>query len=126
MASPPATGRSRWLVAVLVLAAGTVLSACGSGPSATSTASIIKAACAQVGADLSDGPDPSADPVGYAEAQILPLSKIKVADTTLQHDISRLDSAYKTFFATQGGAGSTTLVKRSLTRVEHLCPGVAS
>ncbi len=35
-----------------------------------------KQTCKQVEAVLSDGPDPEADPVGYAQAQILPLREI--------------------------------------------------
>jgi hypothetical protein len=124
MATPLATGRSWLLATVLVLGAGTVLSACGS--STASKASVIKAACAQLSADLSDGPDPSVDPVGYAEAQMLPLSKIKVADKPLQRDILLLDFAYAQYFTHGGGAAAAAQVKQYLARVERFCPRVAS
>ena len=76
-----------------------MLSACGSSPSATNHAKVVKTACLKVAADLSDGPDPSADPVGYAEAQIRPLSQIKVHDAVLQNAIHYLDVEYKTLLS---------------------------
>jgi hypothetical protein len=112
------------LVPVLVVGAGTLLGACGSGATANSEANIVKSACQKVGAALSDGPDPTADPVGYAEAQILPLEKIKVSDRKLQKAIDSLDSAYKDYFRASGAQGSSALVKRALNSVATFCPGV--
>jgi hypothetical protein len=111
------------LITVLFLSAGTILSACGAGSSANSTA--IKSACESVGAALSDGPDPGADPVGYAEAQILPLKHIKVDVPTLQKAINELDAAYKDFFDANGAQGTSGPVNKALMRVETFCPGVA-
>ena len=67
-------------VAVAALLA-TGLTACGSsGPAATAGAASTARTgtarardCERVGVVLADGPDPGADPVGYAESQILPL-----------------------------------------------------
>ena len=59
----------------------TLLTACGSSGPAQSSAA-VKSACQQVSAVLSDGPDPDADPVGYAEAQIQPLHQIHTSDQT--------------------------------------------
>src|SRR5262249_16271713 len=57
--------------AIAMLALATMVSACGSGTHPTATAAaapVAESACQQVGDALSDGPDPDADPVGYAEA----------------------------------------------------------
>jgi hypothetical protein len=112
------------LVPVLVLSAGTFLSACGSGSSAPSNSAAVKSACEKVAAALSDGPDPSADPVGYAEAQIRPLAKIKVDVPTLQTAIDNLDSAYKNFFVANGVQLTAAPLARALKRVAAFCPGI--
>ena len=39
---------------------------------------------------LSNGPDPDADPVGYAQAQILPLREIDTSDANLHQAIDAL------------------------------------
>ena len=70
------------------------VSACSSGPAASTAAGTVtpqtvtpqttaQQACEQVGDVLADGPDPDADPVGHAEAQILPLRQIHIPDATL-------------------------------------------
>jgi hypothetical protein len=123
MPTPVLKRRSWVFIPVLVLSAGTVLSACGSGTSANSAA--IKSACEKVGAALSDGPDPTADPVGYAEAQVLPLKEIKVDDPALQKAIYELDAAYKSYFDASGLQSTSVPLKQALTRVETFCPGVA-
>jgi len=109
---------------VLVLSASTLLSACGSGSSAPSNTAAVNHACEKVVAALSDGPDPSADPVGYAEAQILPLAKIKVDDPTLQTAIDNLDSAYKKFFEANGVQLAKAPLERALKRVTTFCPDI--
>src|ERR1700689_3192152 len=101
MARRDAHVRAWILVPVLFLGASTILSACGSAPSATSKAN-IKNTCARVSAVLSDGPDPVADPVGYAEAQIRPLTQIKTSDADLQTAIKYLDATYRLFYQTNG------------------------
>jgi hypothetical protein len=112
------------IVSVLVLGSGALLSACGSGSSTTSNAAAVKSACEKVGAALSDGPDPSADPVGYAEAQILPLKKIKVDDAPLQKAIDNLDTAYKNFFRANGVQLTAGPLERALKHVATFCPGI--
>src|ERR1700728_2213452 len=64
--------RARALALCSMVAGAALLSACGSSGSPPDAAA-AKSACQQVSAVLSDGPDPSADPVGYAEAQVVPL-----------------------------------------------------
>jgi hypothetical protein len=106
--------------------AGLALSACGSSSSATTHVKVVKAACVKVAAALSDGPDPSADPVGYAEAQILPLSQIKVHDDVLQTAIHYLDVEYRLFYQTNGAPASKRAVKAALKIINVYCPGVGS
>jgi hypothetical protein len=110
-----------WLVPVLILSASTFLSACGSG---SSNSAAIKSACEKVSAALSDGPDPGDDPIGYAEAQILPLKKITVDVPALQKDIGALDTAYKNFFEANGAQSTKAPVTQALKHVETFCPGV--
>jgi len=116
------------------LAVGPVLlalvSACGSpAATGTSTASLtsIQAGCQQVAAVLSDGPDPDADPVGYAEAQVLPLRQVQTSDKALQAAISNLAAAYQGFYHADGQGNA---VKAAVTgadkKINSLCPGAAS
>ncbi|HXB65746.1 MAG TPA: hypothetical protein VNV42_12830 [Solirubrobacteraceae bacterium] len=79
----------------------TALAACGSSSSPSSSAE-VKRTCQQVEAVLSDGPDPTADPVGYAEAQIFPLRQIRTSDGKLHQAIDTLASAYRAYSSTDG------------------------
>jgi hypothetical protein len=120
-------GRSRQLP-VLALAPGLTLvmlvAACG-GPA--SDAAAVKKACSQVNAVLSDGPDPDADPAGYAEAQILPLQHIKAPSKSFRTALSRLDAAYRQLFASQGqSSAATSAVAAASKKINRICPGVAS
>lgn len=100
-----------------------VLAACGSSTSAA----VVKHVCGQVSAVLSDGPDPAADPVGYAQAQILPLGQIHTADARLQRAIDALASAYRTFSVDNGvGESAHRAVSAASSKVDALCPGAAS
>src|ERR1700733_15082867 len=85
------SARKRGTVTALVACTAAILplaacSSSGNGPLQT----VVTRTCQQVTAALSDGPDPGADPVGYAEAQILPLRQIRTSDPTLKAAISRL------------------------------------
>jgi hypothetical protein len=126
MATPNTTRRASTRVTLLVLSAGLVLSACGTSPSATNHAKVVTAACLKVAADLSDGPDPTSDPTGYAEAQILPLSQIKVHDAVLQNAIHYLDVEYKLFYQTNGAPASKRAVNAALKIIKVYCPSVSS
>ena len=112
---------------VLLLA---LVPACGSpAATGTSTASLtsIQAGCQQVAAVLSNGPDPDADPVGYAEAQVLPLRQVQTSDKALQAAISNLAAAYQGFYHADGQGNA---VKAAVTgadkKINSLCPGAAS
>jgi hypothetical protein len=107
--------------------------ACGSRAAGSSAAgaatarSALASACEQVGAVLSDGPDPSADPVGYAEAQILPLRQVTTSDPALRSAIVRLSGAYQKFYASNGRSSSAkAAVAAASSRLDSICPGAAS
>jgi hypothetical protein len=116
------------LALVASLAAALFLAACGSGSGqAPSAASAAPAACTQISATLSDGPDPGADPVGYAEAQIKPLRAIKTPDPALGAAIGDLASAYASVFAADGkSATATRAVAAASKKVNAICPGATS
>ncbi len=75
---------------------------------------------------LSDGPDPGADPVGYAQAQILPLRQLKIADAPLQRAVQALAAAYEAVSSGNGDSVSTKQVSAAEKAVNALCPGVAN
>ena len=113
---------------VLALAPGlslaVLVTGCG-GHSSSATA--VRRACAQVSAVLSDGPDPDADPAGYAEAQILPLREIKAPDRSFRQALSRLDTAYRELFASNGQSNAaTSAVATASKKINSICPGAAS
>lgn len=112
------------LVALLA-AAATLLTACGSSAPAHTTAA-AKSACQQVSAVLSDGPDPGADPVGYAQAQIQPLRQVHTQDKNLQSALDKLSSAYQQFYRTNGANAAKQAVSQASHTVNTLCPGAAS
>jgi hypothetical protein len=124
VASPTRWQASAPLLASLALAA--TISGCGSaGHSGASAAR--RRTCQNVSATLSDGPDSQADPVGYAQAQILPLLQIRTDDHALGHAIAELSAAYRSFYDSNG---SSPAAKRALSaaakRVDSFCPGAAS
>ena len=107
------------------LAMALLLSACGG--SATDSAAATKKTCQQVRAVLADGPDPDADPAGYAEAQILPLRQIHAADKRLKTEIGHLDAAYQQLFASNGESSAAASAAAAATRrINAICPGAAS
>ena len=120
------------VIAVGVIVGGSLLlGACGSS-TASSTASsnagtvAASGACTQVSAALSDGPDPDADPIGYAQAQILPLHQISTSNDRLRTDIDGLAVAYQAVVATNNSAAAKQAVARASNKVDALCPGVTS
>jgi hypothetical protein len=110
---------TKWRTAVLSgLTLGLAVPLVGACSSSTAHASApaTESTCQQVSAVLSDGPDPDADPVGYAEAQILPLRAI-----------TQLADAYQRFFSSDG---KSTNAKESVVvasnKLNSICPGAAS
>ena len=129
------TGSWRWpggrcstaLVLAACTAAALPLAACGSPGSSASATAARSAACQQVSAVLADGPDPDSDPVGYAEAQILPLRQLHTSDPALRSAIGKLAAAYSRFFAASGkSVAATSAVTTAARQLNSLCPGAAS
>ncbi len=125
--TPRVSGPAPGFALAISLAGALVLAACGSGSGrAASAAPASSATCTLIGAALSDGPDPAADPVGYAEAQIKPLLAIRTGDTSLRAAISHLASAYAAVYNTDGkSAAAAKAVKAASKKVNTFCPGVA-
>ena len=133
--TPLARRRPARLLAVLALAAVTsaTAAACGSSSSATASAtnsaSALSQDCTAVSDVLADGPDATADSVGYAQAQILPLKQLKLVDSTVQSAVTRLDAAFTAFVAAKGSSAQTQAavqVTSAENAVNALCPGAAS
>jgi hypothetical protein len=101
------------------------LSACGSSGSPPASAA-VKSTCQAVGAVLSDGPDPGADLVSYAEAQVLPLRHVSTTDKSLQGAIDHLALAYQEFVSTNGATASKQAVSRASDKGNAICPGASS
>ncbi len=105
------------------------LVACGSaGSSAPPSSSAAAVTCQRVTAVLSDGPDPDADPVGYAFAQVHPLEQIKsTSDAALQRAIDDLASAYQDFYQSNGSSASAKqAVSQAGEKLDTLCPGAGA
>ena len=109
------------------LALAVLLAACGSSSkSAPSSAQVKRETCQQIEAALSDGPDPEADPVGHAQAQVLPLRQIHTSDAKLHQSIDTLASAYQAFSSSNGSSSAKSAVSAASKTIEHLCPGIES
>jgi hypothetical protein len=108
-------------------AAALLLSACGSSSGQHAGASAASPGCEQVTAALSDGPDPGSDPVGYAEAQILPLGQVRTSDPALRAAIADLAGSYRQFFASDGKSKQAAgAVAKAAAEVNKLCPGAGA
>jgi hypothetical protein len=123
--------RTTALLPVAALAILLPLTGCSSGSSSgsagasapTATTSAAEAACTQVAAVLTDGPDPGADPVGYAEAQILQLRQIKTPDATIQQAIDNLANAYTGYSTADGKSkAATATANATIAKINGLCP----
>jgi hypothetical protein len=94
--------------------------------SASGVADTVSATCELVSAVLSDGPDPDADPVGYAEAQVGPLRGIKTGDAKLRDEIGKLADAYQELFTTNGTKTAKEAVSVASSAISKICPGATS
>jgi hypothetical protein len=104
-----------------------LLGACGSSSKTTSSsAQVKKETCQQVEAVLSDGPEPEADPVGYAQAQVLPLHQIHTTDVKLHQAIDSLASAYQVFSSSNGSSSAKRAVTAASKPIDAICPGAKS
>ena len=103
-----------------------ILMLCSCGSSAHPAAA-TQDTCQRVSAVLSDGPDPEADPVGYAEAQIRPLRQISAPDQALGTAIGQLADAYQEFFESNGTSSKAKeAISVASKKVDSVCPGATS
>jgi hypothetical protein len=76
---------------------------------------------------LSDGPDSGTDPVGYAEAQVLPLQQIHTSVSTLGVAITTLASAYQTYYVQDGKSKTATAaLNTAMNTINKLCPNAGA
>jgi hypothetical protein len=113
-------------VAFLALTAA----ACGSASSTTASANLgsaVQQDCTSVADVLADGPDSDADPVGYAQAQVLPLRQLTIGDATLHQAVLTLSNAYETFSTSSSStrAASSAAVTKAENEVNKICPQAA-
>jgi hypothetical protein len=108
------------------------LAACSSSPASATSTKLLgttkQQQCTWVSDVLSDGPDPGADPVGYAEAQVRPLRQLKLADPPLSRAAKTLAAAYETYATSSGPANAAAKLKvsRAEDAVNAICPGAAN
>ena len=125
-AGGPGGARVKGLTALALAITAPLLAACGPAAGQAFAATISKT-CTAVSATLSDGPDPGADPVGYAEAQVVPLRAIRPAGRALRTATADLARAYAKVFASDGksepAARAVTAAGKKLNAV---CPAAAS
>jgi extracellular solute-binding protein len=87
----------------------------------------INAPCQRVTAVLSNGPDPDADPVGYAQAQVIQLRKIKLSDKKLRNSVRELAAAYAAYSKSDGKSKPAKAeVKKAVKAVNAICAGAAA
>ena len=129
----PAPARATASLLALGALATALLAACGSSaPSSASRSALLGTAmhqqCTSVADVLSDGPDPDADPVGYAQAQVLPLRQLKLTDAALQKAVQALASSYQAVSTSTGSAKTTAAqqVSKDEAAVNAICPGAAN
>jgi hypothetical protein len=107
------------------------VAACGSASSqSSSTVSLgaaVQQACTTVADVLSDGPDPGADPVGYAQAQVLPLRQLTISDASLRSAVLSLATAYQKYSTSSGStrAAAALVVAKAENEVNKICPQAA-
>ena len=107
------------------------MAACGSASSQTSSTAFLgtafQQACTTVSDVLSDGPDPDADPAGYAQAQVLPLRQLTISDATLHSAVLSLAAAYEKFSMSTGPtrAAAALVVAKAEDEVNKICPQAA-
>ena len=111
-------------VVTLALLLVALLAGCGSSSKATTSAQVKTQTCKQVQAVLSDGPEPEADPVGYAQAQVLPLRQIHTTDAKLGAAIDGLASAYRELSSSDGSGSAKSAVSAASKTLKTLCPGI--
>ena len=119
--------RSRYMALASVAVAAPLLSACSSGGGAAHASTAPTAVCQKILAVLSDGPDPDADPVGYALSQIKPLGLIHTLDHSVEESLTHLIAADRQLVDSSGSDDAAKMgIKKADAALNTACPGVAS
>jgi hypothetical protein len=115
--------RAGFITTGAVLLSIAALTACGNSSSSSTPTATKAGTCQQLSAVLGDGPDSDADPIGHAEAQIIPLRRIHTGDDGLQQAITKLSSAYATYSADSGNSSSAHTLADAVKHLDAICPG---
>jgi hypothetical protein len=122
--------RSRTVALASVAVAVPLWAGCsstGSGGGGATGAPAPAAVCQKILAVLSDGPDPDADPVGYALSQIGPLGAIHTSDRSVQTILGNLVAADRKLVSSNGkDKAARAAIKEDDRSLNTACPGVAS
>ncbi len=129
-----ATKRQVTFLAVPLLVTPLVLGACSSGGPASGSAGGGGAAistapevlCQQLNGIFSDGPDPDADPVGYALSQVEPLEGVHTSDRNIKTALARLIPADQQLVNSNGSdKAAASGITKADDAINRSCPGVA-
>jgi hypothetical protein len=132
--APPARPAAiKALTGIMMAFAALTVAACSSSSSQapasqTENSAIVGTAvqqdCTAVGDVLSDGPDPGADAVGYAQAQVLPLRQLTIGNATLRRDVLALAAAYQAYSSGSGAGGKAAAAE--VTKAEDTVNSICS
>jgi hypothetical protein len=117
--------RSLTVVVPCAVLSATLLVGCGFDSASTNKSTPNSVVCTRIAAVLSDGPDADSDPIGHAEAQILPLRAIHPSSAALRSALEQLDAAFRTFYQSNGSRGSHAITVASA-NLNRICPGATS
>jgi hypothetical protein len=120
--------RSRYVALASVAVAAPLWSACSSSSSGGGRAAKPPAAlCQKLGGIFADGPDPDADPVGYALAQINALASIRTTNYAVRAAVTKLVPADRALVSSNGSDhAATATIKKEDAALNRSCPGVDS
>jgi hypothetical protein len=105
----------------------TAYSASGASGGTSHVARAPAALCQTLNGIFSDGPDPDADPVGYALSQIRPLEAIHTADDSVSAALTKLIAADRALVQSNGiDPAARSAIKTADASVNDSCPGVVS
>jgi len=83
--------------------------------------------CETLNGIFSNGPDPDADPVGYALSQIKPLGQVHTSDDAVHSDLTKLIAADRALVQANGSDHKAKVaIKKDDHLVNQACPGVIS